>query len=274
MKRKEHNSMTNKGALVMRHVLLALCGSAVCTGLVARAASIDLGAAATFAIISAAGVTSTGATVINGDVGLSPLTTLTGSPEVNGVIYANDAVAVQARADARAAYDTIVLLQVYTDLTGQDLGGMVLAPGVYHFDTSAQLTGTLTLDGQGQANPQFVFQIGSTLTTASSAAIWAINGAVDWNVYFQVGSSATLGTGTDFIGTLLSDQSNTLNAGTTVRGGVFALEGAVVLDGNTIDAVPEPATAGLLVVAMAFLLTVRRNLGKSGRRVARIEADL
>lgn len=181
-----HKGITHQGTLATRLLLLAICGSAVGTSLVACGASVNLATAARFAIISAAGVTSTGATVINGDIGLSPQTTLTGSPTVNGVVYANDAVAIQARADARTAYDMIKNLQLIdADLTGQDLGGMTLRPGVYHFDSLAELTGMLTLDGDGQANPQFIFQVGSTLTTASAAVISMINGAVDWSVFFR-----------------------------------------------------------------------------------------
>jgi type VI secretion system secreted protein VgrG len=185
-----------------------------------------------------------------------------GDAVVNGVIHAiSDADTMQARADARSAYNTIAALGFDTNLTGQDLGGgRVLTPGVYHFDTSAQLTGTLTLDGLGQTNPEFIFQIGSTLTTAPYSTIYAINGAVDWNVFFQVGTSATLYTYTTFIGTILADQSITLNTGATVlNGGLFALEGAVVLDNNRIDAVPEPAQAALVIAGLALIAIVRKR---------------
>jgi type VI secretion system secreted protein VgrG len=138
-------------------------------------------------------------------------------------------------------------LAVTQDLTGQDLGGLTLTPGVYSFSSSAQLTGMLTLDGPGD----YVFQIGSTLTTASASSIALINGAEACDVYFQVGSSATFGTGTEFVGTIIADQSNTLATGASVLGRVIALDAAVTLDSNAITnciPIPEPATLLLLVL--------------------------
>jgi hypothetical protein len=249
-----------KAARARRMALLAVCGSAFCTGLVAHAATIDLGTASGFAFISVAGATSTGATVINGDVG-SMTSYVWGDAVVNGVIHAiNDADTIKARDDARSAYNTIASLGLGTVLTG-DLGGRTLTPGVYSFDSAAaSLTGKLTLDGLGQTNPEFIFKIGSTLTTASYSEIYAFNGAVDWNVFFQVGSSATLGTYTKFIGTILADQSITLTTGATVlNGGLFALGAAVVLDSNTIGAVPEPASAALVIAGLALIATFRKR---------------
>src|SRR4051812_33859112 len=159
------------------------------------------------------------------------------------------------------------------DLTGQDLGGLTLTPGVYHFSSSAQLTGRLTFDGQGQADPLFVFQIGSTLTTASGSSIVTINGADACDAYFQIGSSATLGTGTRFTGTLIAYMSDTLTTGATVDGRVIALNGAVTLDTNHISAsdcsaaaaVPLPpgayaGLAGLLLLASGMKLRGRLAL--------------
>ena len=241
-----------------RMAIVAAVAGMACTGRVAQAVVVNMGTTAGYAMLSAAGVTSTGATVINGDIGLSPLTTLTGSPVVNGVVHANDTAAIQAMVDAQSAYAAVALLTYDANLSGQDLGGQVLTPGVYHFANSAQLTGNLTLDGLGQENPSFIFQIGSTLTTAAESSILIINGAYVGNIIFQVGSSATLGIGTDFLGIIIANQSNTLTTGATVQGGVFALNGAVTLDGNTVGAVPEPATAGLMVLGMLMILTFRR----------------
>ena len=247
-----------KAARARRIALLAVCGSAFCTGLLAHA--VTMGTASGFAFISTAGATSTGATVINGDVG-SMTSYVWGGAVVNGEIHAiSDADTIKARDDARSAYNTIAALGLGTVLTG-NLGGRTLTPGVYSFDSAAaSLTGKLTLDGLGQTNPEFIFKIGSTLTTAPYSTIYAINGAVDWNVYFQVGTSATLGTYTTFIGTILADQSITLNTGATaLNGGLFALGAAVTLDSNTIGAVPEPAQSALLVAGLALIAIVRKR---------------
>jgi hypothetical protein len=169
-------------------------------------------------------------------------------------MHVGDSVAAQAQADAQVEYNHLAGLPCGTDLTGQDLGGQILTPGVYCFDTSAQLTGTLILDARGQCNPLFVFQIGTTLTTAVSSAVIVINNPCikdclgGSNVFWQVGSSATIGTGTQFIGNILANISATLNTGASVAGSVFALTGAVTLDTNDISAcgsvVTEPPGGG------------------------------
>ena len=122
------------------------------------------------------------------------------------------------------------------NLTGQNLGGLTLTPGVYSFSSSAQLTGTLTLDAQGDPNALFVFQIGSTLTTASNSSVVFINGGQGNNTFWQVGSSATLGTGTAFTGNILALASITLTTGANIRcGRALARNGAVTQDHNNID---------------------------------------
>ena len=203
---------------------------------------------------------------------MSSGTSITGFPPglvTGGTIQAGDAAALQANADADAAYVTLAGLAVTRDLTGQDLGGLTLTPGVYRFSSSAQLTGRLTFDGQGQADPLFVFQIGSTLTTASGSSIVAINGAGACDAYFQVGSSATLGTGSSFVGTIIAYMSDTLTTGASLDGRVIALNGAVTLDHNHVSstdcavaAVPLPAAAHaglgcLVLIAVGTKLRVR-----------------
>jgi hypothetical protein len=196
-----------------------------------------LGAASSFAVLGGQTVTNTGPTIVNGDLGVSPGSAVTGFPPgivVGGTIHAGDAVAGQAQSDTTIAYNNLAGQPCDTDLTGQDLGGMTLTPGVYCFSTSAQLTGTLTLDAEGDPNAVFIFQIGSTLTTASNSTIALINGASACNVFFQVGSSATVGTSTTFEGNILALTSITLNTGASVSARTLARNGAVTLDNNLI----------------------------------------
>ena len=198
-----------------------------------------LGTASSFAVLGGQSVTNTGPTIVNGDLGVSPGSAVTGFPPgivVGGTIHAADALAAEAQADTTIAYNNLAGQPCDTDLTGQDLGGLTLTAGVYCFSSSAQLTGTLTLDAQGDPNAVFVFQIGSTLTTASNSTIALINGASACNVFFQVGSSATVGTNTTFEGNILALTSITLNTGASVSARALARNGAVTLDNNIIGA--------------------------------------
>lgn len=241
--------------------LLGFSGIFLAIMLPASAQSIPLGAAEDFAVLAGSNVTNTGLTEIQGNLGLTPGTSVTGFPPgiiSDGAVHINDVTAISAMADANLAYAALVALPLTQDLTGMDLGGMTLTPGVYHFDSIAQLTGDLTLNGMGQAEPRFVFQIGSTLTTAAASSIIRTNGAMSETVYFQVGSSATLGTNSFFTGTIISLTSNTLTTGASVEGRVFALNGAVTLDNNFITPVPEPSI--MLVPLSGFImLFVRRK---------------
>ncbi len=153
-----------------------------------------MGSAEGFAVLGGSTVTNTGATVITGNLGVRPGGAITGflpGVAVSGTIHAADAVAAQAQSDVAVAYNDLAGRASDVDLTGQDLGGLTLSPGVYTFATSAQLTGTLTLDAQGDPNAEFVFQIGSTITTASNSFVVMINGGDSCKVFWQVGSSAT-----------------------------------------------------------------------------------
>jgi len=216
--------MTRLSAIVLAAIVLN-----------ASAASAQLGSAQSFAVLGASTVTNTGPTIITGDLGVSPGTAITGFPPgtVSGGIHAGDAVAAAAHSDAVLAYAGLVAMTCDTDLTGQDLGGLALTPGVYCFSSSAQLTGILNLTGAGP----WVFQIGSTLTTASNSSV-LVNGFPDCggaDVFWQVTSSATLGTGTQFVGNILALISITLTTGANVSGSALALTGAVTMDTNEVS---------------------------------------
>jgi hypothetical protein len=197
-----------------------------------------LGTAKTYAVLGGSTVTNTNATTLTGDLGVSPGLAITGFPPgivMGGTTHAGDAASLQAQTDVTAAYDTLAGEACGVDLTGKDLGGLTLTPGVYCFSSSAQLTGDLVLDAGGKADAVFVFKTVSTLTTASNASVHVINGGGECGVFWQIGSSATLGTGTTFAGSILALTSITLTTGATVSGRVLARNGAVTLDQNTVS---------------------------------------
>jgi Ice-binding-like len=200
-------------------------------------------------VLAGSTVTNTGATTVSGNLGVDPGTATTGFPPgvvADGTIHAADAVALQAQNDTTTAYNSLAGAASNQDLSGMDLGGLTLTSGVYSFSSSAQLTGALTLDAQGVSSSVFVFQIGSTLTTASNSSVLVINGAEDCNIYWQVGSSAVLGTGTAFKGNILALTKITLDTGATVSGRTLASNGAVTMETNdvSIQACATAADAG------------------------------
>ena len=197
--------------------------------------SVNLGTANSFAVLAGAGITNTGPTTITGDVGTFPTTSETGFGSVTliGTNHGGDAVTQQAKTDLITAYNDAAGRLPATAVAG-DLGGLTLVPGVYKSTSSLGITGTLTLDAQGAPNAVFIFQIGSTLITASGSNVNLINGAQACNVFWQVGSSATLGTNSTFTGNILALTSITATTGATVNGRLLARNGAVTLDTNTI----------------------------------------
>lgn len=194
-----------------------------------------------FGVISGQSLTNTGPTTIIGNIAVSPGTSYTGSDSVTqtGAVFLGDAVALNVQNDLATLYTVLAGRPTSSggDLTGQGLAGMTLLPGVYNFDSDADLAvgQTLTLDGGGDPEAIFVFNIGSTLTVGSGASVVLLNGAQGGNVFYRIGSSATLGTTADVLGQIVALTSVSLNTSATIDcGAAFARNGAVTLDSNTI----------------------------------------
>src|SRR4249919_3652377 len=222
----------------------------------AQAAPVGLGTAGPFVVLAGAKVTNVGPSVLNGNLGISPGTELEGfglPAVINGSTHAADEVAAQAQLDLTTAYDAVAGQPVLpaNDLSGEDLGGLKLSPGTYRYNAAALMTGALTLDAEGDPNAQFVFEIGSQLTTESASSVVLINGASPCNVYWQVGSSADIGTTTAFQGNLMALTSISLKNGATVVGRMLARNGQVSLINNVLtrplcdaDTTTLPGTEG------------------------------
>jgi hypothetical protein len=230
--------------------------------------NVSLGTAANFGALAGSTVTNTGPTVVKGSVGVSPGAAITGFPPGSiapgtGIQHSADAVALQAQTDLTTAYNDAAgrICPALNDLTGLVLGSggtvLTLTPGVYCFATSAQLTGNLVLNGAGV----YIFQVGTTLTTASASSVTLTNGASACGVWWQVGSSATLGTTTALAGNILALTSVTMNTGANISGRALARNGAVTLDSNGVTscsggpAPPVPPPAGAAGAASAPTLS-------------------
>jgi len=229
----------------------------------ARAQSpLQLESAAPFAVLAGTGITITGPTTITGDIGTFPTASITGLENLNlmGVNHAGDVVTQDAKTDLLSAYnDALSRTPTTTYGAAFDLGGLTLLPGVYSGPSSFGITGTLTLDAQGDPDAVWIFQIGSTLITATDSFVNLLDGASAHNIFWQVGSSATLGTNSDFSGNILALESISATTGATIDGGLYSLNGAVTLDSNTITVVPEPSGALLLGAALTLLAGKRRR---------------
>ncbi|MGB7604643.1 MAG: ice-binding family protein [Lutisporaceae bacterium] len=225
--------------------------------------TVNLGTTSSFAVLAGSTITNTGTTTINGDaggdVGLYPGTAFTGeaSTTVSGTTHITDAAALLAKNDLVIAYDDAAGRTPVTTIPSE-LGGTTLTPGTYDsIDGTFQITGTLTLDAQGDSEGVFVFKTASTLITASGSNINLINSARYCRTFWKVGSSATLGTTSHFVGHIFALESITANTGATVQGQLLARNGAVTLDNNTITngfceiappSVPIPVPATLSVI--------------------------
>lgn len=222
----------------MKSICALTATSALCL-LTAQGKADTLGTASTYAVLGATTVTNTGSSVLSGNLGVYSGTAITGFPPgevINGSTYAATAGALAAQVDALTGFTSLNSLPSTFNLSGQNLGGMILTPGVYTYSSSAELSGTpLTLNFEDLNGATIVLQIGSTLTTASASSVLVENLGTNDNVYFAVGSSATLGTNSTFLGDIIAEDSIALTTGANIQcGSAIALTGAVTLDTNTI----------------------------------------
>ncbi len=215
-------------------LLGSLAGLIFASSALGATATVGLGTAAPFSVLAGSTVTNTGPTTMFGDLGLYPGTAVTGEPHVLGQTYVNDQVAIEAKNALTTAYNSAESRPT-NGSAGTDLAGHEFSPGVYTASGSLLLSsGSVTLNAEGNPNAVFIFQVGSTLITESNTSVSLVGGAQACNVFWQVGSSATLGSGTRFVGTIMASASITANTGATIHGRLLARTAAVTLEDNTI----------------------------------------
>ncbi len=225
---------------------------------------VNLGVASNFGVLAGSGITVAGAinsTSITGDIGSHPTPSITGLENVilDGVNHAGDAVTQQAKIDLAIAYaDAAGRTPTTTYSPIFELGGSTLGSGVYKNPSSFSITTNLTLDAGGDPDAVWIFQMGSTLTTGPGSNVILTGGAKASNIFWQVGSSATLGTGSTLAGSILAQESITLTTGADLSGRALALTGAVTMD-NNIVVVPEAGSTLLFGAGLLTLISRRRR---------------
>ena len=238
-------------------------------------ATVDLGSAANFTLLAGSGLTVAGAvntTAVTGDIGSFPTATMTGLENMvlTGVNQMGDATTQTAQIDLFAAYtDAVGRSPTATYTPVFDLGGLTLTAGVYNDPSSLAITGTLTLDAQGNSAAVWIFQAGSTLTTADASQVLLLNGALAENVFWQVGASATLGAASSFVGSILSQDSISVGTTAVIDGRLLALNAAVTMAGSDfigMGAVPEPAATSILMAGWVGLALGGRSIRRSHAR--------
>jgi len=250
------NASVNKNKT--EHVLkliLGLVAGVILVGqdAVAAQAPVALGSAATFEALAATTVTTIPTTTINGDLGVSPGHTVTGSPIVNGTTYTNSpGLAATAQGDLTTAYNDAAGRTVGAITVTGNLGGQTLPPGLYTSATSLEISsGDLTLDAAGDPNAVWIFQMGTTLVTTVGRQVILSGGAQAANIFWQVGSSATIGGSSIFKGNILAYTSIAMNTGATLQGRALARTGEVSLDANTIT-IPTASSSAVLQSSAAL----------------------
>ena len=239
----KNTSITKNKTLTVWGLTIGLAASVMFVGPDATAGQppVTLGSAAPFGVLAATTVTTIPTTTINGDLGVSPGNTVSGAPIVNGTLHLGDPTAAQAQLDLTAAYNDAAGRTLEAITLDGNLGGQTLSPGLYKSATSLEITsGDLTLDALGDPDAVWIFQMGSTLVTTVGRQVILSGGAQAANIFWQVGSSATLGTTSVFKGNILALTSITVTTGAAVEGRLLARNGAVTLDANTIT---TPASA-------------------------------
>jgi predicted small secreted protein len=241
-------------AHIFAGVVFAAALMAACNQAGAGQQSVDLGSAASFGVLANTTVSSAAVTTVNGDLGSSPGTAIVGFPPgtVTGTIYAGGPVAAQAQADLIVAYNDAAGRNVAPITISGNIGGTTLVPGLYMSTSSlAVSSGNLTLDAQGDASAVFIIQMNSTFTMTPGCQVILTGGAAAANVFWQVGSSATLDTSTVLVGTMMAQTSITLQTGATLNGRALAINGAVTLDANsvTVPSLPLPPSFASISVA-------------------------
>lgn len=269
----------NKLSLILINTTL-ITGVAISP--LALAQAPDLGEAEQYSILAGSTVTNTGGTTVTHDVGVHPGTAVTGFADADGgpgIIdpgsLRSSAGSAQAKADLAVAYGHLAGLPVDTNQAAAMGSGMILTPGVYSFTGAADITGSLVLDANGDAEALFIFQIPAELNAASNSQVSLIDNAQVYNVYWQVGTSATLGTNAEFIGNILADQSITMNTGASLTGRALAINAATTLDTNAVATILAPTppisvptlpqwSVIFLALALAVVgfLTMRKPQGK------------